>query len=248
MREYWTLTRRELGGYFLALTGYIIMAAAVLAMGVGFWLVLSRLQGEAKTMPVIEWWSPCILLIATITTPLITMRLFAVEKATGTIETLMTAPVTERQVVLAKFSAAMIFYATMWLPLLGCAWVVRHYAGEVTGLDQATLASVFVGVLLFGAVGIAFGCCASAMTRSQVVAAVLGFVFGFALLALGIFGHLVPTRADWQSEALAALAFFEQMHDFSRGIIDTRAIVLYLSLALFFLFVTLRVVESRRWK
>jgi ABC-2 type transport system permease protein len=248
MREYCTLTRRELGGYFLSLTGYIIIAAAVFIMGLGFFVLLDKLQAEPTVMPITELWSPLILVIIVVTTPVITMRLFALEKFSGTYETLMTAPVTDRQVVAAKFTAGLLFYAVMWLPLIGCLLVVRHYASDPAGFDAGTIASTFLGILLVGCLAIALGCCASALTRSQVTAAVIGLVFGTSLFLVGILADHIPNQTTWQAQALAAVAFFEQMHDFARGVIDTRSIVLYLTLTLFFLFLTMRIVESRRWK
>ena len=160
----------------------------------------------------------------------------------------MTAPVTYRQVVAAKFTAGVLFYAVMWLPLIGCLLIVRHYASDPAGFDAGTIASTFVGILLVGCLAIALGCCASALTRSQVTAVVIGLVFGTSLFLVGILADHIPNQTTWQAQALAAVAFFEQMHDFARGIIDTRAIILYVTLTLFFLFLTMRIVESRRWK
>src|SRR5512139_3083224 len=107
-----TLIRRELAGYFLSMTGYIIIGAAVFLMGFSFLVLLSKLQTEPSPMPITELFyvTPFFWLILLLATPVITMRLFALEKFSGTFETLMTAPVTDLQVVLAKFSAAMIFY------------------------------------------------------------------------------------------------------------------------------------------
>jgi ABC-2 type transport system permease protein len=76
----------------------------------------------------------------------------------------------------------------------------------------------------------------------------ISLMFGCSLFLIGVLADHIPLHATWQTEVLASLSFFEQMHDFARGVVDTRSIVLYLSLTLFFLFLTLRVVESRRWK
>lgn len=102
MGVFWTLTRRELGAFFLSLTGYLIIAAAVFLMGLSFVDVLSKLQGEHTTMPATEYFYASLFfwLIFLTTTPMITMRLFALEKFSGTFETLMTAPVRDVQVVL----------------------------------------------------------------------------------------------------------------------------------------------------
>src|SRR5215468_1262876 len=129
MQAYLTLTRRELAGYFLSLSGYIIIAAAMFLLGFSFVVLLVNLQQETSPMPVTEMFyvTPFFWFILLLSTPVITMRLFALEKFSGTFETLMTAPVSDLQVVLGKFTAGLLFYIVMWLPLLGCLLVVRHY-------------------------------------------------------------------------------------------------------------------------
>src|SRR5262250_1547103 len=121
MQPYLTLTRRELGAYFLSLTGYIIIAAVTFLLGLSFVVLLVKLEQEPTPIPVTELFyvTQFFWLILLLAAPVITMRLFAQEKFSGTFETLMTAPVTDLQVVLAKFSAGLVFYTLMWLPLLG---------------------------------------------------------------------------------------------------------------------------------
>src|SRR5690348_5789587 len=120
MQAYWTLTRRELSGYFLSLSGYVIISAALFLLGFSFVVLLVNLQQETTPLPLTEYFyiTPFFWYILLLTTPVITMRLFALEKFSGTFETLMTAPVKDIQVVLAKFTAALVFYMVMWLPLL----------------------------------------------------------------------------------------------------------------------------------
>jgi ABC-2 type transport system permease protein len=250
MRAYWTLTRRELGAYFLSLTGYIIIAAALFLMGYSFVVILEKLQHERTSMPVTELFynTEFFWLILLPTTPVITMRLFAQEKFSGTFETLMTTPVKDIEVVLAKFTAALAFYTVMWLPLLGCMLVVRHYTNDASVLDAGVVESTFLGILLLGAAFVALGCFASALTRNQAVAAMISLVFGVSLFLLAFMADRFADASHWQAQVLACFSLFDQMHDFARGVVDTRAIVLYASLSLFFLFLTLRVVESRRWK
>ncbi|MGO8675329.1 MAG: ABC transporter permease [Limisphaerales bacterium] len=250
MRAYWTLTRRELGAYFLSLTGYIIIAAALFLMGYSFVVILEKLQHEPTSMPVTELFynTEFFWLILLPTTPLITMRLFAQEKFSGTFETLMTTPVKDIEVVLAKFTAALVFYTVMWLPLLGCMLVVRHYTNDASILDAGVVGSTFLGVLLLGAAFAALGCFASALTRNQAVAAMISLVFGVSLFLLAFLADRFTDGANWQTQLLACFTLFDQMHDFARGVVDTRPVLLYASLSLFFLFLTLRVVESRRWK
>src|SRR5215470_5156343 len=150
MQVYWTLTRRELGGYFLSITGYIIIAAAAFLMGLSFVILVLKLQGIPMTVPVTEIFynTQFFWLILLLATPVITMRLFALEKFSGTFETLMTTPVSDLQVVLAKFTAAIIFYLIMWLPLVACLVVVRHYTNDTSPLDFGIVASTFLGILL----------------------------------------------------------------------------------------------------
>ena len=250
MQAYWTLTRRELSGYFLSFSGYVIISAALFLLGFSFVVLLVNLQQETTPLPLTEYFyiTPFFWYILLLSTPMITMRLFALEKFSGTFETLMTAPVTDLQVVLAKFSAALVFYMIMWLPLLGCLFSIRHYASDPSALEIGSVAGTFAGIFLLGCVFVSVGCCASALTRSQVTAAMISFGIGGSLFLVAFLAENVPLQITWRTQILASLSFIEQMHDFSRGILDTRPIVLYLTITLFFLFLTLRVVESRRWK
>ncbi len=122
MRAYWTLTRRELSGYFFSPSGYVIIAAATFLTDLSLFAVLKNLVMQHTETPVTEQFYGTLYLwiILALTTPVITMRLFALEKFSGTFETLMTAPISDLQVVLAKFTSALVFYLVMWLPLLGC--------------------------------------------------------------------------------------------------------------------------------
>ncbi len=250
MQAFLTLTRRELAGFFVSLTGYVIIAAVMFQMGLSFVIMLNNLNGEPTPMPVTEIFYETMFfwLILLLTAPVITMRLFALEKSTGTFESLMTTPVGDLQVVLAKFFAAIIFYMVMWLPLFGCIFVIQHFTKESAGFDFGIAASTYVGIFLVGCVYMSLGCFASALTRSQIIAAMISFVIGITLFLLNFLSQQIATGRTWIAEALSYFAMTEQMRDFSRGIIDTRYVVFYLSLTVFFLFLTYRVIESRRWK
>jgi ABC-2 type transport system permease protein len=140
MQAYWTLVRRELGGYFSSLTGYVIIASVLLLLGFSFSDMLVKLNAMPMHMPLTELFYSTLYfwLILLLTAPVITMRAFAFERFSGTYETLMTAPVSDWEVVLAKFSGTLLFYLITWLPLLGCIAVVRYYTGEPTLLDLRT--------------------------------------------------------------------------------------------------------------
>lgn len=250
MQGYLTLTRRELGAFFVSITGYVIIAAAVFLMGLSFVDLLAQLKDDPTPVPVTQLFfaTPYFWLILLLGAPVITMRLFALEKASGTYETLMTAPVGDLQVVLAKFTAAMVFYLLMWLPLLACILIVRHYTTHSATLDAGLLGSTFFGIALLGGLLMSLGCLASALTRSQILAAMLTMTGGFTLFLLSFFAEQLPATSTWQVEVLSRLALIEQMNDFARGLIDTRYVLLLVSMTFIGLFLTLRVLETRRWK
>lgn len=250
MQAYLTLTRRELASYFVSITGYVIIAASAFLLGLSFVVLVVKLQAEPTPMPVTEMFylTPFFWLILLLAAPVITMRLFALEKFSGTYETLMTTPVSDLQVVLAKFTAAVFFYMVAWLPLLGCLLILKHYSPSAGGMDVGSVGSMFLGIFLLGCMFMALGCFASAITRSQMVAAIVALALGFGIFLLSFLADRFSLSAPWQSQVLSAFALVDQMHDFARGVVDTRPVILYASLTFFFLFLTLRAVESRRWK
>lgn len=250
MRAYLTLARRELSAYFISMTGYVIIAGAAFLTGLSFVVLMAKLQGMATPMPVTRLFyaTPFFWLIVLLAAPIITMRLFAQEKFSGTFETLMTTPVTDLQVVLAKFTAAWIFYLLMWLPLLASLFLLRRYTSDPGALDAGTLAGMFLGIGLVGATFIALGCLASAVTRSQIIAAMLCLAGGVSLFLISFLGDQLSLDAGHWMLLFNYVSLFEHMDDFARGVVDTRPVVFYLTLTLVFLFLTLRVVESRRWR
>ena len=250
MSVFRALVRRELSAFFQGPTGFIIIAAVMFLIGLGFLVVLSGLNGEATPMPVTQifygtyfFWV-ILLLIA----PVITMRSFAMERASGTYESLMTAPVGDWQVVLSKFAGALIFYMILWVPLLICSVVVRFYVGESAVLGLGTMFTSALGILMVGCLYMSIGCFASALTRNQAVAAVSGFALGAALFFTGFFSYFAGDRTDWLSQLARHISLANHMESFTRGMIDLGAIVFFLSLTGLFLYLTHKVVESRRWK
>ena len=250
MKIFWVLLRRELAAFFFSLTGYVLIAAVTLLTGLSFVVLVQNLGTDPSPMTVTEMFYQTYFfwLIVLLAAPVITMRLFALEKASGTFETLMTTPVGDAQVVAAKFAAALVFYMVAWLPLLAGLFIVRHFTHQNSGLDGGTVGGMFLGIFLVGNLFLSLGCFASSLTRSQMAAAVISFVLGVSLFALGFLAEAVPAAAQWQAQVIAYFSLFEQMHDLARGVVDTRAVIFYVSATFLFLFLTLRVVESRRWK
>ena len=252
MGVFLTLLRRELAGFFLSLTGYVVIAAVTLITGLNFAILMSGLVNDPdpSPMPITELFfsSYFFWLILVLIAPIITMRLFALEKSSGTFETLMTTPVGDLQVVAAKFTAAIIFYMVVWLPLVACLFIVRHFANQTNSLDAGTVGGMFLGIFLVGCLFLSLGCFASSITRTQMVAAMVSGVFGVTFVGVAFLANAIDTPMGWQSQLLSSFALFKHMDNFVRGVVDIRAVIFYVSLTFFFLFLTLRVVESRRWK
>jgi ABC-2 type transport system permease protein len=250
MQVFCTLVRRELGALFFSWIGYVVIAVVLFLLGLSSVDLLQKLNGEGIDQPLTgvfygTWYFWLILLLAA---PMITMRSFALEKSSGTYETLMTAPVSELQVVLAKFSGALFFYVIMCLPLLPWLFVARPFSSNVAIVDAGTVGSTFLGILLWGALYMSLGCLASALTRNQVIAAIISVASGVSLFLLSYISMAFTAKTGWKAELFAHLGLTEHMKDFARGVVDTRPLVFYLSFTLFFIFLTLKVVESRRWK
>jgi gliding motility-associated transport system permease protein len=250
MRIFGTLMRRELAAFFFSITGYVIIAAVTLLVGLSFVVLIAGLGNDPFTAQVTEMFYGTFYfwLILLLVTPVITMRLFALEKSSGTFETLMTTPVGDLQVVAAKFAAAIVFYMMAWLPMLACLFIVRHFTNQSGALDAGTVGGMYLGIFLTGCLFLSLGCFASAISQSQMAAAMISLVLGVSLFSLGFLAKSIPVTAQWQSQALSYFSLFDQMNDFARGVVDTRTVIFYVSATFFFLFLTLRVVESRRWK
>ena len=250
MNVFRALIRRALSIFFQGPTGFIIISAVLFLIGLGFLVVLYGLNGEATPMPVTQifyetyfFW-----LILLLIAPAITMRSFAMERASGTYESLMTAPVGDWQVVLSKFTGALIFYMILWTPLLVCSIVVRFYVGESAVLGFGTMFTTSMGILMIGSLYVSIGCFASALTQNQAVAAVGSFAIGAALFFTGFFSYFSGDRTDFFSLLARHISLANHMESFTRGILDLGAIIFFLSLTSLFLYLTHKVVESRRWK
>lgn len=250
MQVYLTLVRRELGSFFGSLTGYVLMATVLLLLGLSFVDMLNKLNVEPTDAPVTEQFFVTVYfwLILLLTTPIVTMRSFAQEKFSGTYETLMTAPVRDLQVVLAKFSGAFLFYGITWLPLLAYLFLVRRYSNDPALLNAGGLLTTFLGILLVGSLYLSVGCFASALTRNQVVAAMISYALGLGLFVLSLRSLMATPGPGPSTKFFQYISMTEHLEDFAGGVIDTRCLIFYVSSSLFFLFLTLRAVESRRWR
>jgi len=250
MNVFWTLARREFAGYFSGATGFLLLSAVLFLLGLGLVVVLTGLNGEATPMPVTQvfystyfFW-----VILLLISPIITMRTFAMEKATGTFETLMSAPIGDWQVVMAKFTGALLFFVTAWMPLLACSLVVRYYVGDSAALGWGVATTTLLGILLIGCLYMSMGCLASVLTNNPAVAAVSAFALGTGLFFAGFLGMIPGGEDNWKSMAIKQISMSLHMEEFVRGVIDFKSVVFFLSLTVLFLYMTHKAIESRRWR
>jgi ABC-2 type transport system permease protein len=247
MRNVLALLRRELNAYFASVLGYVVIMFFLIVMGVTFAVVVNFLLTGPKPISAMEimfsmFWLPSLVVI-----PMITMRLLAEEKRAGTLEMLMTAPVTDFQVVLAKFLGAVVLYSLMWGATGVYVLILRQFAGESSALDLGPVACGYVGVLIIGQFLIGLGVLASALTKNQVAAGLMAFAVVFLLLiVLNWLTFLF--QGGPVGQVVRAMSAFEHMKDFSRGILDVRPVIFYLSATAWALFTTTRIVESRKWR
>lgn len=250
MQAYVTLVRRELGSFFFSFSGYVVITVVTLMLGMSFSEMVAAMNGSPSDEPLTELFYRTMFfwLIVLVATPVITMRSFALERSTGTFETLMTAPVRDTHVVLAKFTGAMAFYLVMWAPLAACLALVRHYTREPAVLPFAATASAFLGIALVGCLYVSIGIFASAMTRNQIIAAMTAFAIGAVFFVASFFALTVPAGPGGWQAAFRYVSMIEHLQDFVRGTIDTRHLVFYASFTTWFLFLAVKAVESRRWR
>lgn len=250
MRVFMALVRRELGSAFQSLVGWVVMAVTALLTGISLVDLVTKLMDRPTDSPVTElfYQSAYFWVILLVVSPMITMRTFAAEKSSGTYEALMTTPVGDWQVVLAKFTGSLLFFGLTWLPLLAVLVVLRRVTGEAGLLDPGSTVGAFLGVMLIGCVYMSLGCFASALTRSQIIAAMVAFLLGIGLWVVSLRPLAGNPGEGKLGRALDHLSLLRHMDDFARGIIDSRHLTFYLTVTWLFLFLTQRVVESRRWK
>lgn len=250
MRRFGVLLRREIARAFGQPVAWVFMACFLLLMGVNFQTAVAALNREPSTITALEaffnsllFWFPFLLSF-----PLLTMRTFSEEYKLGTIETLMTAPVRDGEVVLAKYAGAFAFYAVLWIPtglyFAAFAWLARQPPAD----SAWAFAGAYGIVLLAGSFFLALGCLASALTDNQVVAAVTSGAMVCLAFFLGLLGFFFPNTSPELRQLVYLFSTLEHFGDFSRGVFDSRPVVYYLSLACFTLYLTTHAFRARRWR
>jgi ABC-2 type transport system permease protein len=248
MRAFWPIYKRELFGFFVTPLAWVLIVVFLVVQGMHFFLLVDHFahQGDATgdETPLSAFFGNTVLLylVLFVLVPPMTMRIFAEERRSGTIEMLMTAPVSSTAVVLAKYAAVLTTYVAMWLPTV----LYLVILGRTGDLDWHTAASAYLGVLLVGAGYLSLGLCASALTRSQFLAMVWTALVLLMFFILGI-GEFVTREGTAMHEVCAHVSVWAHMNDFASGIVDSRHLVFYGTLVLLPLFIATRAVEAWRW-
>jgi ABC-2 type transport system permease protein len=252
MRHFLLLIRQEVKNLSLAPSTYVAAFLFLLVMGFIFQGVVEAFSTRAhEEIPMVIFfqlfWLPVFFMV-----PLLTMKSFAEEKRQGTLETLLTTPVTACQVVLAKFGASYVLYILLWVNTFGFNLILNHYAKDPRLLESGPLLGGYLFILLSGMLFIAIGIFASSLTRNQLVAGILSFALLFGLIVgsryLADFSMAGPQYIPLSKTWIDYLQVFQHVEDFSRGVIDTRSIFFYLSTAGLFLFLSILTIESKLWR
>src|SRR5262249_38645430 len=250
MRKFYTLLSREVSSYFYSPIAYIVLFFFLFVSGADFYFQISFMNQRPVQYSVQEaffnsvfFWFAFVLIF-----PLITMRLFAEEFKLGTIEPLMTAPVRDWQVVLAKYFGALVFYIILWLPTLLYFAIFPAMTHRPAANSIGAYLGGYLMLVLLGMFYLSIGCFASVLTRNQIVAAIISFAAITLLFFRGLISFILLDISSGTRQLLGYFSAIEQMGTLSRGEIDTRPIVLYLSMTVLMLTLTYQAFQSRKWR
>ena len=223
--------------YFGTPAAYIVGAMFLGLTGVFFVADVTAPFAEAGVRGIVDWASFFVIFLA----PLLTMRLLAEEQKLGTLELLLTSPVRDWEVVLGKYIASFLILAAILAVTLYYVILLYSFGDPDTG----PVLSGYLGLLLYGAAALAIGLLGSSLSSNQIVAAVVGIAILLMLSFVNLIADIVTGVA---SEVFNGMSMNEHIVDFSRGVIDTSSVVFFFSLTAIFLFLTIRSLETRRWR
>ncbi len=250
MKHFFSLLHHELRALLIAPSTYAAGVLFLVLMGWIYWKILLQYslepqEGLPASMFFQLFWLPVFFVV-----PLLTMKSVAEERRTGTLETLMTTPVTALEVIASKFFAAYLFYCFLWLLTLGFPWLVSlSLDSPATGshlMDRGALLGGYSFVAVSGLLFIAVGIFSSSLTRSQFVAAMLSFCILFIII-IGMRELQEESLAwfPWLGEILNIVQVFKHLEDFSLGVIDTRPFFFYICNSAMVLGLAVLIVEAK---
>lgn len=238
MRESWIIAKKELAGFFDSLVAYILLVAFLGFSGFFTWIqgsdIFYHKQASLDVFFRVALWSLFFFI------PAITMRQFAEEKKTGTIEFLLTKKITDQQLVIGKFLACWLLVA------IALTFTIPYYisVAELGNIDHGSTISGYIGLLLMSAAFIAIGLFASSLTNNQIVAFLLALLIGVVFQF--ILGSLGASQTGWIASLLNDLSVPRHFESMARGVIDTKDVVYFLSLTLLGLMLTQLMVAKRK--
>jgi ABC-2 type transport system permease protein len=250
----WPIYKKELRLYFTSPVAYVLLTIFLFIAGYFFYSIFAFFTrasmqtamnpgmgrdlnvNDSVLRPLFSNVSVILLLLL----PLVTMRLFAEERRAGTIELLLTYPVRDGAVLVAKYLAALTLYGVMLAGTLLYPAILLYF----TRVELGPLATGYLGLLLMGAMLLGIGIFASSLTENQIVAAVVAF--GISLM-FWIVGWSAEFAGGPLGTVLTHLSILEHNDTFAKGVLDTKDIIYYLDFSALFLFFTLRSLETRRW-
>lgn len=254
MRNVWVIFRKELHSYFVSPVAYLLLTMFALIFGFFFWNAIgyfvfigmeSQMRGETFPMNVNEQVVRPLLsnisVVGLFFIPMITMRLFAEEKRTGTIELLATSPIRDAEVILGKWLAALALYGCMLLVSAANFVLLFKYGNP----DWKPLAIAYLGLLLQAAALLAIGTFISTLTKNQIIAGAA--TFGACLLLWILEWVSGYETASW-ARVLSYMSVIRHFESFSKGVLDSKDAIFYVTLASLGLFSTARSLESLRWR
>ncbi len=228
--------KRELNAYFTSPIAYVVYAVAALFGGMFFMGTVLTPDTTDMTYVFLNMTSVVIILI-----PILTMRLFSEEKNKKTEQGLLTAPVNLFQIVMGKYLAAVTVYAIMLVLFVIYGIIISFFAAP----SWITIISNIIGLLLFGMALISIGTFVSSLTESQIVAAIISIGVGLLISYMDSLASSV--NVDFIKTILSAISFTTPYQNFAVGIIKLSDVVFFLSVPVLFNFLTIRVLERRRW-
>jgi ABC-2 type transport system permease protein len=254
VRNIMAIAEKELRSYFASPIGYILIGLFSLLFGWFFYVYLMAFVQQSQQMMqfggggganvnqmMIRGLFQNTAVIILFVMPMITMRTYSEEKRSGTIELLLTSPVTDLQIIVGKFIGALGLYAAM----LAVTMLYMVILFRIGNPEWRPIAAGYLGLLLMGSCFLSAGLFISSLTKNQIVA---GFLTFTTFLMLWIINWLGESSGPTTRDLLNYLSITEHFEDFSRGIIDTKHVVYYLSFITFGLFLTAKSVDSERWR
>jgi ABC-2 type transport system permease protein len=252
MRNIMAIADKELRSYFASPIAYIIIGFFLLPFGVFFYLYLASFVKQSMQQAqfggamninqnVIRYVLQNASVIILFIMPMITMRTYSEEKRSGTIELLLTSPVTDVEIILGKFFGALGLYVALLAVTLPHMGILFLYGNP----EWRPVAAGYLGLLLMGGTFVSLGLLISSTTNNQIVAGIVTFV---VFLLLWIIGWFADTAGPTIGPITSWLSITEHFDDFSKGIIDTKHVLYYLSLITFGLFLTAKSVDTERWR